>query len=523
MPDPTLLSAGEIQSLVASGQLTYSDVAGSFLARIRDCNGLVNAVMEVNPRALEDAKKADEAARKDPSLCKAIFGIPVLVKDNVICFGLEDEGERNAGPAGDMPTTATAGSLALVGARWKRRADIARRLADAGAVLIASANMSEWANFRSSAQLDGWSARGGKTHNPYDMGKGAFGPTGSSSGSGAGLASRFATLAVGSETDGSIIMPSSRCAVVGIKPTVGLVSRAGIIPISPTQDTAGPMAHDVAGAAALLDVLAGPEPRDPATLHCGRALPAGGFAAAAALGRERGFAGLRIGLDKGMLERCPRNEREAAELAVREMRAAGAEIVDVELLVHDEMEKLGKIEELKLTVEFREALDGFLSSNLDPSSPASVPRTMASVIAFNETTPAEMTYDQKKLVLSQAFSSAASPSGRRTWDDARALAARLDEVAARERLDCFFTSPWGGCTTICGVLGYPVVTVPYGFSSKTGCPFGVCFFGVAWTDAVLVRAAAALEQHVVRRLGKQICREPVDFAKWTKPAAGSKL
>ena len=350
------VTVADLQKRMSAGELTARRLTEACLARIAalDRQGPeLRSVIETNPEALAIADALD-AERKAGRSRGLLHGIPVLLKDNV------DTADR---------MTTTAGSLALEGSRPPRDAHVAARLREAGAVLLGKANLSEWANFRSSRSVSGWSARGGQCRNPYALDRN---PCGSSSGSGVAVSANLAPLAVGTETDGSIVCPSTNCGIVGIKPTVGLVSRAGIIPISHTQDTAGPMARTVADAAALLTALAGVDLRDPAT--------AAGRGRAADYTRSLdpdGLRGARIGVARNMAGFHPDTDRRLED-AIAEMKRRGAEIVDpVDV---PSLKDLGEPEFEVMLFEFKAGLEAYFAS-LGPRAPV---KTLADAIAFNE-------------------------------------------------------------------------------------------------------------------------------------------
>src|SRR5207248_10911940 len=318
------ITVGDLQDRMRSGQLTARSIAEQYLARIEsiDRNGpTLRSVIETNPDALSIADALDRE-RKDKGPRGPMHGIPVLIKDNI------DTADR-------MHTTA--GSLALADAPQPRDAAVVERLRASGAIILGKTNLSEWANFRSTHSSSGWSGRGGQTRNPYALDRN---PCGSSSGSGAAVAANLCALAVGTETDGSVVCPSSMCGIVGIKPTLGLISRAGIIPISHSQDTAGPMARTVHDAAILLGALAGPDPRDPATAD-----------AAGKMQKDytqfldpKGLRGARIGVARKYFGVNDAVDALMNDL-IKEMKSAGAVIVDPA-----DLESHGKFDETELLV-----------------------------------------------------------------------------------------------------------------------------------------------------------------------------
>jgi amidase len=481
-------SVADLQKRMASGELTARRLVEACLARIAalDRRGPeLRSVIETNPEALAIAEALD-AERKAKGARGPLHGIPVLVKDNV------DTADRMA---------TTAGSLALEGATPPRDAHVAACLREAGAILLGKANMSEWANFRSSRSVSGWSARGGQCRNPYALDRN---PCGSSSGSGVAVSASLVPLAVGTETDGSIVCPSTNCGIVGIKPTVGLVSRAGIIPISHTQDTAGPMARTVADAAALLTALAGVDPRDPTTAAGkGRSLDY-----ATALDPD-GLRGARIGVARNLAGFHPDTDRLFDE-ALAEMRRRGAEIVDPADVPN--AKELGDPELEVLLYEFKAGLEAYFAS-LGPKAPV---KTLADAIAFNERNrEREMPFFGQEIFLkAQEKGPLSTPAYREALEKCACLSRKegLDVVLDQHRLDALVAPTgapaWvidpvsgdhfvGGNSTPAAVSGYPSLSVPMGF--VFGLPVGLSFIGRAWSEPVLVRLAFAFEQATKHR------------------------
>jgi amidase len=454
----------------------------------------LRSVVEVNPDALAEARRLD-AERRAGRVRGPLHGVPVLLKDNI------DTADR-------MQTTA--GSLALVGAPAPRRdARVAERLRAAGAVLLGKTNLSEWANFRSERSSSGWSARGGQTRNPYALDRT---PCGSSSGSAAAVAANLAALAVGTETDGSIVCPSATCGVVGVKPTLGLVSRAGVIPIAHSQDTAGPMTRTVRDAAVLLGVLAsgGADPRDPDTAAAQRAAAAD-FARALDAGALRGA---RIGVARNYFGFHEGVERVMGE-ALRALREAGAVLVDPAPITT--AKRFGAAEFEVLLYEFKADLNRYLAERLAGGGAAPnglgepTPRTLAELIAFNERhRDREMPYfGQELFVRAQAKGPLTEAAYRRALADSKRLAGPegIDAALAAGRLDALVAPTngpaWaidvvtgdhfgGGYAGASAVSGYPHVTVPAG--AVHGLPVGLSFFGARFHDARLLGYAFAFEQ-----------------------------
>jgi amidase len=477
-------SVGELGLYMQRGELSAVDIARSYLARIDqlDRRGpMLRAMIELNPDALHIAGERD-AERKAGRVRGPLHGIPVVVKDNI------DSGDRLA---------TSAGSLLLAGAPAPRDAFIIERLRAAGAVLLGKTNLSEWANFRSTRSSSGWSARGGLTKNPHVLDRS---PSGSSSGTACALAAGFAPIGIGTETDGSIISPASVCGIVGIKPTLGLWGRSGIIPISHSQDTAGPMARSVADAAALLGPLTGNDPRDPATeksqgksqrdytRHLRPEALKG-----ARIGVPRNLAGFHHAVDT------------ALDAAVAAMKSAGAVIVD-EL----KLPTAGQFDDAELEVllyEFKADLAAYLATR-GASAPA---RSLDDVIQFNRRERIrELPWFEQELFERAA---AKGPLSDAAYRAARDLCLRLtrgegiDPLLGKHGLDaliCPSNAPaWltdlvsgdhyiGGNTSFAAVAGYPSLTVPMGFTHSL--PLGLSFIGRPWSEGRLIELGYAFEQ-----------------------------
>jgi len=476
-------AVADLQASMQAGERTAVAIAQAYLVRMDDIDRggpTINAVLERNPEALAVAEALDRE-RREKGPRGPLHGISVLLKDNI------DTGDR-------MRTTA--GSLALAGHIAAHDAFVTAKLRAAGCVILGKANLSEWANFRGARSTSGWSAAGGQTRNPHALDRNT---SGSSSGSAAAAAADLCAVAVGTETDGSIVSPASICGIVGIKPTVGLVSRRGIVPIAASQDTAGPMTRSVADAALLLTAMAGVDDRDPAT-GAGRGKAADYTKAL----DPAGLRGARIGVARDFFGGNDRVDRVVAE-AIAAMQDAGAVIVDpVSIPNHD---KLGADEYEVLLYEFKAHLDAYLRA-LPPDAPV---HSLADVIAFNERNAAvEMPYfGQERMVAAQAKGPLTEASYRaaRQRNLRMSRTQGLDAAIAKHRLDALVAptgSPaWltdyvngdhaeGGCSQMPAVAGYPHVTVPAGF--VFGLPVGVSFFGAAWSELTLVRLAFAYEQ-----------------------------
>ena len=483
---------GDLQRRMSAGDISAQSLTQAYLARIQEIDSRsnksgpgLNAVIEVNPDALAIAADLDKE-RKAKGPRGPMHGVPVLIKDNI------DTADR-------MQTTA--GSLALVGSKPAQDSGVARKLREAGAVILGKTNLSEWANIRSSHSTSGWSGRGGQTRNPYALDRN---PCGSSSGSGAAVSANLCTVAVGTETDGSIVCPSSANGIVGIKPTLGLISRAGIIPIAHSQDTSGPMARTVRDAAILLGALAGSDPRDPATADANTKLqkdytefldPDG--LKGARIGVARKYFGFSDSVDVLM------------NRLIDEMKSAGAVIVDPA-----DLESFGKFDDTELLVllyELKSDLNAYLAARPDAQV-----HTLADVIAFNDRNKEkEMPYFGQDLFLK------AQEKGPLTDKEyVTALAANhklsreggIDGVMEKFHLDAIvaptggpaWLTDWvdgdhsvGGSSNAAAVAGYPNINVPAGLIF--GLPVGISFFGRAWSEAVLLKIAYGFEQLVKAR------------------------
>jgi amidase len=475
--EPSIL---EVQQALAAGRFDVPALVRHYEKRIESIDRAgprLNSVIEINPEA---AKIAASYARV-PRPGEVLFGVPILIKDNV-------------DTADAMHTTA--GSLALAGSKPARDAFIVRKLRDAGALLLGKTNLSEWANFRSTRSSSGWSGRGGQTLNPYALNRN---PCGSSSGSGAAIAADLAVVAVGTETDGSIVCPSSANGLVGIKPTVGLVSRSGIIPISASQDTAGPMARSVADAATLLTVLAGYDPDDPATepLKSHPRLDYREFL------NPESLKGVRVGVmrqDAGFHDEVDALLDRAIEI----MRARGAIMVDpANIPTHG---KFDADEQTILLYEFKDGLNRYLANR------AATPRSLAELIAYNsrEKDREMPLFAQELFVNAEAKGSLGSPEYVEAHERSKRLAGAegIDAALDKDRLDVLIAptmgaawiTDWvngdhflgGAVSTAPAVAGYPHVTVPMGF--VRGLPVGLSLVGTAWSEPKLIAYAYAFEQ-----------------------------
>jgi amidase len=480
------ITVSELQDKMAKGAYTSEQITQLYLNRIDaiDKNGpKLNSIIELNPDALDIAKAMDKE-RKDGKVRGALHGIPILIKDNI------DTADK-------MMTTA--GALALVGNKAKKDAFIVTQLRKSGAVILGKTNLSEWANFRSTNSCSGWSSRGLQTKNPYIL---DHSPCGSSAGSGSAASANLCAIAVGSETDGSITCPASINGVVGIKPTVGLVSRSGIIPISSTQDTAGPLTRTVTDAAILLEVLAGVDNADSVTKE--------------SAGKNRNFTkflttdglkGKRIGVQKGKYTNQFLNRLQEEALDI--LKQQGATIVELDYL--DKINALGHDENEVLQYEFKNGVNAYLS-NTDAKV-----KTLADVIKFNKDNEdaAMPTFKQELLEQSEARKSLKDPAYLKALNNSHNGAKKIiDEVLKKNDLDAItgltmgpacsieiiYGDKWGevSLTAPAAMSGYPHISVPCG--KVYDLPIGLSFFSGAYKEGEIISLAFAFEQATKHRV-----------------------
>ena len=468
----------DLQAAMQKGSRSSRQITQSYLARIAEVDKKLNAIIELNPDALAIADQMD-SERKAGKVRGPLHGIPIVIKDNI------DTADK-------MRTTA--GSLALLDAPTPRQdAFLVQQLRSAGAVILGKTNLSEWANFRSEKSSSGWSGRGGQTHNPYILDRN---PCGSSSGSGAAMAANLAAIAVGTETDGSIICPSATCGIVGIKPTLGLVSRTGVIPIAHSQDTAGPMCRTVADAATLLSVLAGPDPNDSIT---------------SAAAKEKkdytqflqkdGMKGMTIGVARQYFGRNDKVDK-LIEPHLQVLRDGGATLVDV---TFPRLRDFGDPEYDVLLYEFKEDLNKYLAGR------GGQYKTLNDLIDFNnKNADKEMPYfGQEVFTKAQAKGDLNDRAYRIALLQTKLMTQEegIDGIMNANKLDAV-VAPSGGVAWMtdlvggdCGVFesssqaavsGYPNITVPAGYVQ--GLPAGISFFGRAFSEPTLIKIAYAFEQ-----------------------------
>jgi amidase len=475
-------SIPRLQADMAAGKVTSEALVRAYQARIEAIDRAgpaLHSVIALNPHALADARALD-AERRAGHVRGPLHGVPLLIKDNI---------------ESDDGTATTAGSLALADNVTGRDAPLVRRLKDAGAVILGKTNLSEWANIRSANSISGWSAIGGLAKNPYVLDRS---PCGSSSGTGTAIAASLAAAGVGTETDGSVVCPSAMAALAGLKPTLGLISRTHVAPISHSQDTPGPMARSVEDAAILLTALAGSDPADPATAEADahRHDYAAALAGATLKGKRLGVLGYATGLTP---------ETDAVfDAAVALLKAQGAEVID--LKDFKPAEGLGDHEETVLMTELKADLNAYLAT-----TPAAVKtRTLAEVIAFNKATPREMVlFGQESFEKAEATKGLDDPDYLKARAEAvkAAGADGIDKLLTDNRLDALIAPTYGPASRIDvvdgdgisgrssrlpAIAGYPHLTVPMG--QVRGLPVGLSFIGPAWSEDRLLGLGAAFER-----------------------------
>jgi len=487
------ITISELQDKMTKGEYRSSTITQLYLQRIAEIDKkgpTLSSVIELNPDALAIAKAMDDE-RKAGKTRGPLHGIPVLIKDNI------DTADK-------MMTTA--GSLALVGHIAAKDAFIVKKLREAGAVLLGKTNLSEWANFRSSKSCSGWSSRGGQTKNPYIL---DHNPCGSSSGSGVAVAANLCVVAIGTETDGSVTCPASVNATVGIKPTVGLLSRTGIIPISSTQDTAGPLARTVKDAAILLGALTGIDPGDEKTKESGGKAETDYTKFLDA----NGLKGKRIGIEKKKYENQFLNRLQ--QKAVDQMKRQGAEIIELDYL--DQLNALGDAEFEVMKHEFKYGLDKYLAA-----SGASV-KSLKEVIAFNKANEdkAMPTFKQETLEASDKKAGLDSQEYLQALEKSHTGSKKIIDSVMRENkldalcgltmgpacsIDTIYGDRWGDVflTGPAAMSGYPHISVPGGMVYDL--PVGLSFFSGAYQEGKLISIAYAYEQASKNRV-------PPDFKK----------
>lgn len=482
------ITVDKLQQLYKSKRYTVTQVVRLYLTRINDIdkNGpQLNSIIVVNPDALKIAGQLDEELKAGKSR-GPLHGVPVIIKDNI------DTHDK-------MPTTA--GSRALMNSIAPKDSRVVKRLREAGAVIIAKSNLSEWANFRSDKSSSGWSGILGQTKNPYRL---RANPCGSSSGSGAAVSANLCVLAIGTETNGSIVCPANANGVVGLKPTVGLISRAGIIPISATQDTPGPMTRTVRDAAILLGSLAGVDENDLKTNLSDK----NGHKEYTKFLHEDGLKNKRIGIQKGTLGHLAKVDTLFLQ-AVEQMKKQGAVFVDVEKI--SQVKNINGSSFQVLLYEFKDGLNAYFAS-LGANAPV---KSLKELIAFNLADPVETSiFDQKILEQAESKGNLKDPKYLEALQTMLrgSQAGGIDSVMAAHRLDAIIAPTGGpawetdwkngdkfslGSSSYPAIAGYPNISVPMGFID--GLPVGISFFGKPWTEPILLEIAYAYEQKSKKR------------------------
>ncbi|GLJ13756.1 hypothetical protein SUGI_0219570 [Cryptomeria japonica] len=462
----------QIQSEFKAGRLNSTSLVQFYLHHIRKLNPQLHAVIEVNPDALLLAKKADaERLRAGGVLLGGLHGIPVLVKDNI---------------ASKDKLNTTAGSFALLGSKVPRDAGVISKLRKAGAIILGKASLSEWANFRSSNASNGWSGRGGQPKNPYVF---TADPCGSSTGSAVGVSANMVAVSLGTETDGSILCPSSNNGVVGIKPTVGLTSRAGVIPISHTQDTVGPICRTVTDAVYLLDEIVGYDVNDhKATRSAAQFIPKGGYKQFL---KTEGLQGKRLGIVRDTSLPPTSAEAISFENHLAILREKGATLVENDNISNFlSLSSNGEPEHIVLEYEFKHDLNIYLSELLQ--SPV---RSLADIISFNKQHATEeklSEYGQEQFLQSQNTTGLkAQPYIKALKRNRMLTKTGIDKVLKSYKLDALVSSLQS--TSVLAIAGYPGISVPAGYDSN-GVPFGIIFGGGRGSESTLIEIAYAFEQ-----------------------------
>lgn len=467
-----------IKSELAAGQQSASQLLQTYQSKSAQLNPYLNAVTVLRDQANQEARQAD--ARKDGRA--PLHGLPLMVKDNIAVQGM----------------VTTAGSLALADNLATEDAFIVKRLREAGAIIAGKTNLSEWANFRSTKSTSGWSSVGGQTRNPYDPRKS---PCGSSSGSGAAVAAGMIPAAIGTETDGSIVCPAAVNGLVGLKPTLGLVSRAGIVPLSHSQDTAGPMTLSVRDAALLMNVIAGSDKNDPATVDADRQRATDYTAGL----NPQALKGKRLGLVKNLSSSYDKATQRLLRDSIAILKAQGATVIEEIELPH--LADLDKLELPVLLYDFKADLNQYLAA-----APSQVKvRTMADVMRFNQTHRQQVMpyFGQEIMQMAQAKAGLNDPTYQTAATQAKLLAGPkgIDALMQQHQLDALIApttgSAWdinykkgdviaGSASSPAAIAGYPHLTVPMGVVK--GLPVGLSFFAGAWKDAELLNMGYAFEQ-----------------------------
>ncbi|XP_061363765.1 probable amidase At4g34880 isoform X1 [Gastrolobium bilobum] len=459
----------DLQLAFQRNQLTSRQLVEFYLKQIQTQNPVLKGVLEVNPDALAQADRADQERKaKAPGSLSGLHGIPILLKDNI---------------ATKDKMNTTAGSYALLGSVVPRDAGVVTKLRKAGAIILGKATLSEWSHYRANGAPSGWNARGGQGKNPYTMGD----PCGSSSGSAISVATNLVAVSLGSETDGSILCPSEYNSVVGIKPTLGLTSRAGVVPISPRQDSVGPICRTVSDAAYVLETIAGMDTNDEATIKASKYVPKGGYTRFL---KEDGLRGKRLGVVRYFYNFGGHTFLdETFKLHLKTLRKKGAVLVDN--LEIDNMNEIlsGTSESIALAFEFKLSLNAYLRGLV-----ASPVRSLADVIAFNKNHPKLeklVEYGQDLMLRAQSTNGIGKTLNQALSNMTRLSKNGFEKLMIRNKLDAVVI-PFSNFSQILAIGGYPGVIVPAGY--KESVPFGICFGGLKGSEPKLIEIAYSFEQ-----------------------------
>ncbi|XWS40162.1 hypothetical protein CRYUN_Cryun18bG0116600 [Craigia yunnanensis] len=464
----------DLQLAFEKNQLTSRQLVEFYLGEIHRLNPLLRGVIEVNPAALTQADKADrERKAKAPGSLGGLHGIPILLKDNI---------------ATKDKMSTTAGSLALVGSIVPRDAGVVTKLRRAGAIILGKASLSEWAHYRDNNAPSGWCARSGQGKNPYNL---SADPCGSSSGSAISVAANLAAVTLGTETDGSILCPSNNNAVVGIKPTVGLTSRAGVIPITPRQDTVGPMCRTVADAAYVLDAIAGLDYNDKATIEASKYIPHGGYKQFL---KPDGLKGKRLGLSRNVFFGFENGSlfTEFFERHFSTLRQGGAVLVE-NLNISKFLAAYSSsidYESLAMTAEFKLAINSYLKELV-----VSPVRSLKDLIAFNNKfSNLEKTkeYGQQLFLDAEVTNGIGKKEKEALLNLAKMSTNGFEKLMRENKLDALL-SPFSSVSSFLAKGGYPGIIVPAGYDTD-GTPFGLCFAGLKGSEPTLIEISYAFEQ-----------------------------
>jgi len=465
----------DLQGAMAQGRLTSRQLTQAYLDRIRAYDGPTNSIRALNPRALREASRLD-AERKAGHVRGPLHGLPILLKDNI--------------GTTDLPTTA--GSIALEGSVPKSDAFLTARLRQAGALVLGKTNLSEFANWVDLSMPNGYSSLGGQVKNAYTLGD----PSGSSSGSGVASSLALSAGSFGSETSGSILSPSDVNGLVGVKPTRGLISRAGIIPLAEGFDTAGPMTRSVADAAALLTVVAGTDARDAATAAA--AQHATDYVKAL---QGASLKGVRLGYSASSFSGGSAKQNKVFAAVLADLKRLGATLIDTDVVEYGGT--VGLAELALIPNDFKANLNHYLTTEI--ATPRSGVKTLSDIVAFNTRHPDKVKYGQKLLQASDAMPGEANSASAGALALRTAMGALIDGALAKDRLDAILATG-ASYANVGASAGYPTVIVPAGLVNDTA-PTGVSFMGTAWSEAKLLRMAAAYEAGTHRRIPPTVVNE----------------